>query len=215
MSSSFAATEHAHEAGSASGFPRNGGTDHPPTTTRGQAQVTDEEFVRELTQRFGSGLFSFVLTMTKDRGWAEDIVQATLIRAWRSRDRLADGGDSARIWLYTVAKRILIDDYRARTARPAVLGADLHAVAEHTNDIDRLVSSLTIRQALASLTEAHRQAVVLSLLRHHTTAETAAILGISEGTVKSRLHYGIRALRKALEESGFGATRGEVLSTAS
>jgi len=168
--------------------------------------LTDDEFVRELADRFGSGLFSFVLGLTRDRDWAEDIVQMTLIRAWRSRDRLAAAGDTARVWLYTVARHILIDDYRSRSVRPVVLAGDLRA-AEHTDDIDRLVLSLTIHQALATLTEAHRQAIILSLLQRHTAAEAARMLGISEGTVKSRVHYGLRALRKELAGVGGGTAR--------
>jgi RNA polymerase sigma-70 factor (ECF subfamily) len=130
----------------------------------------------------------------------------TLIRAWRSRDKLAAAGDSARTWLYTVARHILVDDYRARSARPTLLTGDLQATAQ-ANDIDRVVLSLAIDQALAMLSEAHRQAVVCTLLQQHSIAEAARILGVTEGTVKSRVHYGIRALRKALEGNRTGTTR--------
>ncbi len=169
----------------------------PPETVAG-APATDDEFIRQLSDRFGSGLFYFVLGLTKDRDWAEDIVQMTLIRAWRSRDRLVEAGDSARGWLYTVARRIFIDDCRARSARPVVLTGDLRAAAP-ADEIGLLVLKLAVDQALSRLTEANRRAVI-SVLQQNTIAETAKLLGISEGTVKSRTHYGIRALRKALAD---------------
>ncbi|HEX9334743.1 MAG TPA: sigma factor, partial [Pseudonocardiaceae bacterium] len=76
-----------------------------PSVQAGPTPSTDDQFVRELAHRFGRGLFSFVLSLTGDRDCAEDIVQMTLINAWRSRDKLAQAGDSARTWLYTVARR--------------------------------------------------------------------------------------------------------------
>jgi RNA polymerase sigma-70 factor (ECF subfamily) len=170
-----------------------------PKPVTAPAQSSDDEFVRTLTDRFGRGLFAFVMGLTHDRDRTDDIVQMTLIKAWRSRDKLATAGDSARTWLYTVARRTVIDDYRARAARPVLLTGDLRAT-DRADATDRVVLTIAIRQALGTLTESHRQAVVLSLLHHRTAAEAAKILGISEGTVKSRVHYGLRALRKALGE---------------
>lgn len=171
-----------------------------PMPVTAPAWSSDDEFVRTLTDRFGRGLFAFVLGLTHDRDRTDDIVQMTLIKAWRSRDKLATAGDSARTWLYTVARRTVIDDFRARAARPVLLTGDLQTT-DWADDTDRVVLSVAIRQALGTLTESHRQAVVLSLLYNRTAAEAAKILGISEGTVKSRVHYGLRALRKALGDS--------------
>jgi RNA polymerase sigma-70 factor, ECF subfamily len=178
--------------------PLPAGTDAGPAAELAAAQLSDDEFVRELIVRFGRGLSAFVIGLTGDRDRAEDIVQLTLIRAWRSRDKLAGSGDSARTWLYTVARHLVIDDYRARSARPVLLTSELHAV-EQSNDTDCVTLSVAIDQALATLTEAQRPVVRYVLLQHRTTAEVARILRVAEGTVRSRLHYGMQALRKALD----------------
>ena len=191
-------SDNVHPAGLVADGSLPAGAGERPVDEAGRAPSTDDEFVRELAERFGGGLFAFVLSLTRDRDWADDIVQMTLIKAWRSRDKLATAGDSARTWLYTVARRTVIDDFRARAARPVLLTGDLQAT-NSADDTDRVVLSVAIDQALGLLTESHRQAVVFSLLHHHTAAEAAKILGIAEGTVKSRVHYGLRALRKALD----------------
>ena len=162
---------------------------------------TDEEFVRALREKFGRRLFAFVVRLTGDTNWAEDIVQVTLIRAWRSRGKLINDGETACGWLFTVARRVFIDECRARSLRPVRLtGDDIGARREADEDVDRLVSSLAVAQALASLSVAQRQAIVECFYRGRSVAEAAEVLGVPPGTVKSRLFYGLRALRKVMEE---------------
>jgi RNA polymerase sigma-70 factor (ECF subfamily) len=182
------------------------GTEAGPAADVRSADLTDDEFVRELIARFGLGLSAFVIGLTGDRNRAEDIVQLTMIRAWRARDRLAGAGESARTWLYTVARHIIIDDYRARSARPVLTTSESHAV-EQSNDTDWIILSLAVDQALATLPEAQRSVVRYVLLQDRTTAEVARILRVPEGTVRSRLHYGTQALRKALDASRTGRSQ--------
>jgi RNA polymerase sigma-70 factor (ECF subfamily) len=167
------------------------------------AHATDEEFVSELYERFGRRLLTFVAGFTHDWHWAEDIVQTTMTRAWRSRQKLA--GMSATgvcSWLFTVAHHIFIDEYRARSARPLILAGEDARAPGAGDDIDRLMSSVVISQALTLLPEPQRQVIIDTFFRQLSILESAQSLGIPVGTVKSRLHYGLRALRKALEERG-------------
>jgi RNA polymerase sigma-70 factor, ECF subfamily len=151
----------------------------------------------------GRPLFRFLLKITfGDRREAEDLFQETLLRAWRYlQDHTADAV-GLRPWLYTVARRAAIDAARARQARPAeVTTADLATVPVGRDDVDRLLTGLTIRQALMSLTPDHRQVLYEIYYRGRTARETADALGIPEGTVKSRMFYALRALAAATTDT--------------
>ena len=160
---------------------------------------TDEEFVRVLYGRYQPQLQSYVVRLTRDVQWAEDIVQAALVRAWRARDQLTQGEAATRSWLFTAAYRIFIDEYRSRLARPVTLtGQDIATPGAVADDAERLAWSLTLATALSELSEPQREAIVYVYYLHRTIDETASMLGISPGTVKSRLYYGLRALRNQL-----------------
>ena len=160
------------------------------------------DFVRALQEAHGRVLFSFALgKLNGDRQAAEDIVQETMLRAWQHADtarKLA----APRAWLLTVAHRLLIDRWRGLSTRPReVADADLRqlAVRDHS---DAAVSGLLVREALAGLSEKHRAVIVHVYLHGHSVNETAAMLDIPPGTVKSRLHNAARAMRTALAGEG-------------
>jgi RNA polymerase sigma-70 factor (ECF subfamily) len=144
----------------------------------------------------GQSLHRFLLKITfGDHREAEDLMQETLLRTWRYlQDHTADV-TVLRPWLYTVARRTAIDAARARQARPIeAIPADLAVIPVARDDIDRLLTEMTIRQALMSLTPDHRQVLYEIYYRSRTARETADVLGIPEGTVKSRMFYALRAL---------------------
>jgi RNA polymerase sigma-70 factor (ECF subfamily) len=162
----------------------------------------------EVVWRLHAGpLFRFLLKITfGDRREAEDLFQETLLRTWRYlQDHKADV-TVLRPWLYTVARRAAIDAARARQARPnEVTAADLAAMAAlpaGDDYIDRVLTGVTVRQALTSLTADHRQVLYEIFYRGRTSRETATTLGIPEGTVKSRMFYALRALAAAINEAG-------------
>src|SRR6266498_3505959 len=144
----------------------------------------------------GRPLFRFLLRITLgDRREAEDLLQETLLRAWRYlQDHTADVV-RLRPWLFTVARRVAIDAARARQARPAeVAVTDDGALAAAGDDIERLLVRLTMRRGLMALTPDHRR-VLIEVFYHGCSApEAARALGIPEGTVKSRMFYALRAL---------------------
>jgi RNA polymerase sigma-70 factor (ECF subfamily) len=137
-----------------------------------------------------------------DRWQAEDLLQETLLRAWRYlQDHTADV-TKLRPWLYTIARRAAIDAARARQARPTeVILTDLATLPAVRDDIDQLMNKLTVQRGLMSLTPDHRQ-VLIEVFYHGRTARQAAhTLGIPEGTVKSRIYYGLSALAAAIGET--------------
>ena len=163
-----------------------------------------EETLRRLYAEHAKPLMAFVLRLTGgDRQRAEDVVQETLLRAWRNAGQL--GGPqarSARPWLVTVARRIVIDDHRGAQARPQeALGHDLDLVAE-VDHADRVLRSLTLTEAMRSLSPAQREILVITYVQGLTVAEAARRLGVPLGTAKSRIFYALAALRTALTEKG-------------
>ncbi|MEO3766892.1 sigma-70 family RNA polymerase sigma factor [Streptomyces sp. B8F3] len=163
----------------------------------------DEELMRVLYREHAGPLFGFVLRLVAgDRHRAEDVVQETLLRAWRHADELAAADGSVRPWLVTVARRIVIDGHRSRQARPRETDpAPLESVPA-ADDTDRVLRLMTISDALADLTPAHRAALVETYFKGRTASEAAEVLGVPAGTVRSRVFYALRSLRLSLEERG-------------
>lgn len=140
-----------------------------------------------------------------DRARAEDIVQETLVRAWRNLGDLDDGRGSIRPWLFTVARRVSIDAHRSRTARAVEVGDAALAAVPATDDIESSLDRILVADALNSLSAEHRAVIVEIYYRGRNVAEAAAALGIPAGTVKSRSYYALRALKLALAERGVDA----------
>ena len=146
-------------------------------------------------------VWRYVVHLTGDRAGVDDVVQETLLRAWRTPRILAQDPASTRSWMLTVARHLVIDDVRSAHSRRELAVADTPDAA--SDDLtDALFDAILIEEALASLSVDHRSVVVRAYFGGQTVAEIAAALEIPEGTVKSRLHYGLRSLRLALQEKG-------------
>lgn len=163
-----------------------------------------EQMLRALFDEHGHALLGYALHLTGgDHGEAEDIVQETMLRAWRHPEALAEQRGPLRPWLFTVARRLAIDAHRRRGARvPEVGDAALAGVASAGEDLEAALDSWLVADALTSLSPAHRQVLVETFFRDRSVAEAARELDVPVGTVKSRTHYALQALRVALQERG-------------
>jgi RNA polymerase sigma-70 factor (ECF subfamily) len=171
-----------------------------------RAENSPEESLRALYDGHAPALLAYAVRLTDgDRARAEDIVQETLVRAWRHLDRLDESAGPVRPWLFTVAQRVAIDAHRARKARPPETGDAVLASVPSLDDIEPALDRIVVTDALDSLSADHRAVIVETYYRGRSVAEAAAVLGIPSGTVKSRTYYALRALKLALAERGVTA----------
>jgi RNA polymerase sigma-70 factor (ECF subfamily) len=164
--------------------------------------TSDAELMRTLHDQHARALWSYAVHLTGgDRARAEDVVQETMLRAWKHPQVLDQSDGSARAWLFTVARRIVIDDWRTSRSRHEVVTAEppeQHVADPTAGSADAAVVTAALRQ----LSVEHRQVILECYYRGSSVAEAARRLGVPEGTVKSRAHYALRALRLALDELG-------------
>lgn len=166
----------------------------------------DEELMRALYREHAGPLLAYVLRLVAgDRQRAEDVVQETLIRAWKNAGQLNRATGSVRPWLVTVARRIVIDGHRSRQARPQEVDPSPLEVIPAEDEIDKALWLMTLSDALDDLTPAHREVLVETYFKGRTVNEAAQTLGIPSGTVRSRVFYALRSMKLALEERGVTA----------
>jgi RNA polymerase sigma-70 factor, ECF subfamily len=165
----------------------------------------DEALVTALYSEHAAALWSFVVPLVGgDRVRAQDVVQETMLRAWRHPEVLDGVRGPVRPWLFTVARHIVVDEWhRHRTDRDVPLEAGLETAEDDRTDA--VLDTWVVGDALSRLSPAHRAVLEQCYFQGRTTAEAARVLGVPEGTVKSRAHYALRALRLALQEMGVTA----------
>jgi RNA polymerase sigma-70 factor (ECF subfamily) len=180
--------------------------DEGPSTAGAVDTVTDS-FSQSIYRQYAGPLLGVAMKLTGgDRHWAEDVVQETLLRAWRHADVLLASGESRSLmpWLATVARRIVINDWRGRGARTKEIDDAALTVPSVSDGTEQALHRLIVLGALARLTPAHRRVIVERYLHGRSIAEIAQMVGIPPGTVKSRMHYALRVMRAALDGGGVG-----------
>lgn len=161
--------------------------------------LRDERDVRAAHAAHAGELYGFALRSLGDEGLAEEAVQETFLRAWRAGERFDPQIGSLRTWLFAILRNVVIDLGRARAARPRPVEEGPQDTVE---PIEEALLAWQVEEALRRIGEQHRRVLLETYLRGRPYAEVAAELGVPEGTIKSRVYYGLRAMRVALEEIG-------------
>jgi RNA polymerase sigma-70 factor (ECF subfamily) len=183
--------------------------------------MADQATFVEDTEPFMRSLYSTAVRLTGNRTDAEDLVQETYLRAYRSYGSFQEG-TNLRAWLFRILTNAHINRYRARKRRPDETELDdvedlyLYRRLEDTarygqsaeDQLMALFSEAEVVQAVENLPEAYRMAVLLADVEGFSYKEIAEILEIPVGTVMSRLHRGRKALQKELYD--FAEARGLV-----
>jgi len=146
---------------------------------------------------------AFIRSYTADLHRVEDVLQETFLRAWRQIDRVQVIDGNPRSYLFTTARNILTDEWRAQSRRPELVHDDNRLASVPTADtVEATLEALTINEAMIRLSLEHREVIQALYYDGLTVTEAAARLGIAVGTVKSRSYYAVRALRAAFDEMG-------------
>ncbi|WP_434741227.1 sigma-70 family RNA polymerase sigma factor [Micromonospora sp. SH-82] len=163
-------------------------------------RTSPEVLMRQIHEQYRTPLLRFLTRLVLGQTeLAEDLVQETFLRTWRNLTALAEDPRRIAPWLYTVARHVAIDAMRARQARPPeVTIPDLNRLSSSEDEMDRVVSTHTVRLALQQIKPEHRAVLIEMYYKGSSVAEAAATLGIPEGTVKSRTYYAVRALHAAI-----------------
>jgi len=183
--------------------------DHP------QVAVTNEDRARfeALVNEHLDSLYGTALRLTRNRTTAEDLIQDTFLKAWRSFHTFQDG-TNARAWLYKILMNAYIDSYRRSTRAPEMVDHEdvgdfyLYAKAQESDQYRRMgdpeeillskIMDADVKSALEQVPEPFRAAVILADLEDFSYREIAGILDIPIGTVMSRLYRGRRHLQRLL-----------------
>jgi len=164
-----------------------------------RAKTGEASAFQRLAGQHAASLWRCAMALGKDSHWAEDLVQETLVEAWRSLARF-DGRCRFSTWLYGILRHRFLKGRRGpnavRLSASDALGQK--QCTAHSPDQSAEVSedAQQIRRAVASLPEEHRLVVELRFFAGATLEEIAAALDCPLGTVKSRLHHALEKLRQ-------------------
>ena len=158
--------------------------------------------LRALHDSYAHALWSYVVGLNGgDRIKAQDVVQETMLRAWRNEAVLEQAAGSQRGWLFAVARHIVIDEWRSTHAHPEIV-TDQVPEQPVEDAAQQTVDRQLVSAALRTLSSEHREVLLECYFRGASVAEAAKTLGVPPGTIKSRAHYALHALRRALAEIG-------------
>lgn len=183
-----------------------------------RAPLIDGETLEAMVRRWYSQLFAYAFQLVQDPHLAQDLVQEAFLRLIRHAAEIRHP-DGVRPWLYRVLTRLAHDWVRspARREQPAAFdpvrgigeGFPGNKVPSPAERVEQREERRRVAQVLARLPEAQRLVVILRFYHELSLSEIAQVLDIPVGTVKSRLHHGLHALRTLIKEAEEGQKDGK------
>ncbi|XID95904.1 RNA polymerase sigma factor SigY [Paenibacillaceae bacterium WGS1546] len=162
--------------------------------------LSDADLARLLREHYGL-VFHYLLKVTMDRSFAEDLTQETMIRAIEKHDKY-DGSSKFSTWLITIGTRIFLDAMRKRKRESGLLREQARVSAFRWETAARGGEWTELMECLEKLPREERLPLVLKHYYGYTYDEIGRMTGLPSGSVKSRIHYALRKLRKELNENG-------------
>jgi RNA polymerase sigma factor (sigma-70 family) len=155
----------------------------------------------DIHHRYSAALHRFLLRLANgERQTAEDLFQETMLHAWRRIDAIPADEEGTRRWLFTIARRVVIDAVRMRQCRPReVHELNFDIMSGQDDTYATAIATHSVVAALAALTATQRGILSAVFLHGRSPERIASETGLPIGTVKSRTHYALRALRSRLD----------------
>ena len=166
-----------------------------------------------LYDRHSAMVLGLTVKILGDRAAAEDVLQETFWRVWKSADTFQPQRGSFSSWLFRIARNLAIDSYRRRHVRPQAIfeGDDNASVLERTPDPDMdvaqqaqsVLETMQVRSAMSSLSTVQRQVIEMAYFYGMTRQEIAEATGEALGTIHTRARLALQKLREELEKQKF------------
>lgn len=171
---------------------------------RATASVLDrDEDVRRVYAAHGAEMYRFAARSLGDPDAAQDAVQEAFLRAWRASDRFDPQIASLRGWLFAILRNVVLDSFRAQHSRPRLHSSAGSLIEDRADDVDsgeQVLRAWVVEEALRRIGSDHREAIVQTYLLDRSYDDVARELGIPTSTLRSRVFYGLKAMRVVLEE---------------
>ena len=151
-------------------------------------------------------LLYYAMTLTGNADSALDVLQEVWLKVFRGIRKLKDPG-ALRPWLYSIVHGIAVDRIRRNSSREQAEAAHLEDFQEADEPSFAEEDAEAIHRALSEIGVRHREVLALHFLEDLSIAEIAEVVGCSEGTVKSRMHYAKRAMKEVLSGGGYGKAK--------
>lgn len=163
---------------------------------RGDGETDRRRRFAALCEELRPDLLRFAWWLGRDRGLAEDVVQESMLRAWKSIDALTDES-RAKAWLLTIVRREFARSFEKKRLEVADIDTLVatEAAALAAPDDERVAE---VREAIFRLEEQYREPLVLQVLMGYSTQEIAGMMGIEQGAVLTRLFRARARLRERL-----------------
>ena len=170
------------------------------------ADLSGDAGVRIAYDAHGAGIYRFAVRKLGDAGLAQDAVQETFLWAWQAARRYDARRSSLRVWLFAIARNVVIDLHRRRTKAS---WAPVQATRDGwrrdpaaPDPADAVTTEAVVVQALHRIRDDHREVIVETYLKGRSYDELAAESGVAPGTLRCRMFHARKALRSTLDEMG-------------
>jgi len=167
-----------------------------------RSQMGDEAAFAELFRKYSPRLRFYVVKMLGDRqSHADDVLQEIWTSVFRALPKLNEGA-AFRAWLFRITRARVCREFR-QARMDSIDAFEESQIEVATAEVESAVDVEAVQQQLAGLSPEHREALLLRFMEEMTYDEIALVTGQSPGTVRSRIHYAKRALRRAWKENSY------------